>query len=60
MLKIVLGTAQFGLDYGITNVKGKVEFEEVLAIKEYAIKNDITIVDTAQNYGNSERVLSTS
>ena len=49
-----LGTAQFGLDYGITNVKGKVEFEEVLAIKEYAIKNDITIVDTAQNYGNSE------
>ena len=58
MLKIVLGTAQFGLDYGITNVKGKVEFEEVLAIKEYAIKNDITIVDTAQNYGNSERVLS--
>ena len=58
MLKIVLGTAQFGLDYGITNVEGKVEFEEVLAIKEYAIKNGITIVDTAQNYGNSERVLS--
>ena len=58
MLKIVLGTAQFGLDYGITNVKGKVKFEEVLAIKEYALKNGITMVDTAQNYGNSERILS--
>ena len=57
MLKIVLGTAQFGLDYGITNIKGKVELEEVIAIKDYALKNGITMVDTAKNYGNSERIL---
>ena len=57
MLKIVLGTAQFGLNYGITNSKGRVDFTEVLAIKKYAIENGITMVDTAKNYGNSERIL---
>ena len=57
MLKIVLGTAQFGLDYGVTNIKGKVDLPEVLAIRDYAIENDIKMVDTAKNYGNSEKIL---
>ena len=29
MNKLALGTAQFGLDYGVTNSEGEVQVEEV-------------------------------
>jgi len=60
MSKIALGTVQFGLDYGITNSKGRVQIEEVKSILECAKENSINTLDTAVNYGNSEEILGNS
>ena len=54
--KIALGTVQFGIDYGI-NSGIKVESNEVINIINYARDNDIKLLDTAQLYGSSEKVL---
>tara|TARA_Y100000589_G_C27067335_1_gene593884 strand:+ start:209 stop:1081 length:873 start_codon:yes stop_codon:yes gene_type:complete len=56
-MKLTLGCAQFGMNYGYTNKKGKVDENEVGKIIDYAIENDIKNFDTAQSYGNSEDVL---
>jgi len=55
--KICLGTAQFGLDYGINNTRGKIPKNEVFKILEYALQNGIEFIDTAYAYGDSEKVL---
>lgn len=55
--KLALGTVQFGLDYGISNKKGKVSLETVGEILDYAKENGIDTLDTASLYGNSEEVL---
>lgn len=47
-----LGTVQFGLDYGFTKQKTQ---EEVNSILNVAIENDITLIDTAREYGDSEK-----
>jgi len=57
MSKIALGTVQFGLDYGISNVSGQVSFEEVGKILKLAKESSIDTLDTATGYGNSEKVL---
>jgi aryl-alcohol dehydrogenase-like predicted oxidoreductase len=56
-MKIVLGTVQFGLDYGISNKDGKVSFDEVNKILDLAKKHNITYLDTAMGYGVSEEVI---
>ncbi len=55
--KLALGTAQFGLDYGISNVSGQVHPNEVKNILSIAKNNNINILDTASGYGNSEKIL---
>lgn len=55
--KIVLGTVQFGLDYGVNNSSGQVAPYEVLSILQLASKNNISILDTSSAYGNAEKVL---
>jgi len=55
--RIVLGSAQFGLPYGISNENGKTDEEEVFLILNEAVKLGITYLDTAPSYGNSEEVL---
>lgn len=55
--KIGLGTVQFGLDYGISNNKGKTSKEQVRKILEYSIDKGIDTIDTASAYGNAEEVL---
>lgn len=55
--KIALGTVQFGLDYGISNVSGKVPAQDVGAILLAAQQAGIDTLDTAQAYGDSEVVL---
>ena len=55
--KLGLGTAQFGMDYGISNKTGQTEKDEVLAVFKSAIKHGIRTVDTAFGYGNSEAVV---
>ena len=56
-IKIALGTAQFGLDYGINNKRGKITFSEVEKILKLAYENRINMLDTAFAYGNSENVI---
>ena len=52
-----LGTVQFGLNYGISNVNGQPLLVEVQKIIDYVIKHGINCFDTASAYGNSEEVL---
>ncbi len=54
---MTLGTVEFGLDYGITNINGKVGYETVKEILNFAKKSGINTLDTARNYGDSEAVL---
>ncbi len=56
-MKISIGTAQFGFDYGIANAIGKVTYTEACRILFEAKKNRIDTIDTAINYGASEEVL---
>jgi aryl-alcohol dehydrogenase-like predicted oxidoreductase len=51
--KIVLGTVQFGLNYGINNSSGKPSQEETFLILDTAYKNGIIYIDTADAYGNA-------
>ena len=54
--KISLGSANFGLNYGINNKK-KINFKEVEKILNFANKIKICKIDTAQSYGDSEKVI---
>ncbi len=55
--KLVLGTAQLGLDYGIANKSGKPEENKALEIMKYAAEKGINYFDTAYSYGNSEIII---
>lgn len=55
--KLVIGTAQFGINYGIANSLGQVKSEEAKKILDYALSEDINYIDTATSYGESEKVL---
>ncbi|MDR0701101.1 MAG: aldo/keto reductase [Azoarcus sp.] len=55
--KLALGTAQFGLSYGVANQNGKVAFKEVQRILSRAREAAIRVLDTAIGYGESEIVL---
>ena len=50
--KIVIGTAQFGMDYGIANDKGKPNKNEVFNILNLALENGVRHFDTAPGYGS--------
>jgi aryl-alcohol dehydrogenase-like predicted oxidoreductase len=57
MQKIILGTAQFGLDYGINNTTKKPSLRQVFEILDYAAEKRISILDTADAYGNASEIL---
>ena len=52
--KLSIGTAQFGLDYGINNKVGCLGQNEINKILDIAYKNNIRSIDTAKAYGKSE------
>ena len=54
MSKLALGTAQFGLDYGINNRRGMIPEGEIAQILSYATVHGIDTLDTAAAYGDSE------
>lgn len=56
-MRLALGTVQFGLDYGISNLDGQVSDGELDAIIALARQTGIDTLDTAQAYGNAERRL---
>lgn len=55
--RLVLGTAQLGMPYGVANKTGKPDFSTALSIIQTAWESGITEFDTARNYGDSEQVL---
>lgn len=57
MSQLVLGTVQFGLDYGITNTAGEIPDDAVVEMLEFAQSQGIHIFDTAADYGNSQQRL---
>jgi aryl-alcohol dehydrogenase-like predicted oxidoreductase len=55
--KLILGTVQMGLPYGINNTTGKISLVDSIGILEYAYNNGIGILDTAEAYGNAHKVI---
>ena len=60
MTKIMVGTVQFGLTYGIANQQGRPSRKEVLDIIKFGYEAGICDYDTAAVYGESEEVLGQS
>jgi aryl-alcohol dehydrogenase-like predicted oxidoreductase len=56
-MKIAIGTVQFGVDYGVANQLGRVQFDEAQKILEIATGQGMDTLDTAIAYGDSERIL---
>ncbi len=52
-----MGTAAFGQAYGISNSKNRTTNKEIHSILEYCLENGINTLDTAQSYGDSEKIL---
>lgn len=55
--RLVVGTVQFGLPYGIANRTGQPSLDQVCEILQCAIEHGVTTLDTAAEYGDSEIVL---
>ena len=55
--KLILGTVQFGLKYGINNTIGKLKKDEVLSLLKVAYSSGIRILDTAEAYGNAHQLI---
>lgn len=55
--KLMLGTVQFGLNYGIANTAGKPSYETARDIIQAAYESGVNCLDTAAGYGDSEEVL---
>ena len=56
-MNFILGAAQFGLNYGVSNVYGKTQEHELKKILDIALLNGFRKIDTAIDYGDSETVL---
>ncbi|WP_373649351.1 aldo/keto reductase [Schlesneria sp. DSM 10557] len=55
--RLMLGTVQFGLPYGVANRTGQPDYRDVLKILTAAIEGGVNCFDTAAAYGNSEEIL---
>ncbi|MDD2818501.1 MAG: aldo/keto reductase [Candidatus Nanopelagicales bacterium] len=54
MQSLVLGTAQWGSAYGVTNQTGRLSNEEIAKVIATAKEAGLGFVDTAANYGDAE------
>lgn len=52
-----LGTVQLGMDYGLGDNTSKPQMADSFEILNCAVKNGVNSLDTANNYGDSERVI---
>jgi len=57
MAKLCLGTAGFGMKYGINNKTGKSTKKQVFKMFDLARREGIEYIDTAQAYGDAEEIL---
>ena len=55
--KIILGTVQMGIPYGINNKTGKISEEESHQILKYAYNSGINTLDTAEAYGEAHAII---
>lgn len=55
--RLALGTAQFGMNYGIANRQGKISMEDMKEILKYSNKKGMNFLDTAVAYENAETKL---
>lgn len=55
--KLILGTVQLGLPYGINNVHGQISLDNSLTLLEEAMKSGITFLDSAEAYGNAHEII---
>ena len=55
--KLGLGTAQWGMQYGVSNTQGKTSPEEVDRILKVARTSGVSLLDTASLYGTAEQAL---
>jgi len=55
--KLVLGTVQLGMPYGVGNTSGQPDREEAFRILDYAYAGGINTFDTASAYGSAEALL---
>ena len=53
-MKIIIGTVQFGLNYGVNNQNGIPDDKELEEIFDLAKKSSIDLLDTAPAYGNAQ------
>ena len=53
----IIGTAQFGLNYGISNKTGIVSIKEISEILQTAANAGINTLDTAISYGDCDKKL---
>lgn len=58
--QVILGTAQLGMDYGVSNTEGQPTYTDAVHLLQYAQDKGINGIDTARSYGNSEQVLGAS
>ena len=56
-MRLALGTAQFGMSYGIANQVGQITLSEAGEIIQFAYDHGIDFLDTAISYGESESCL---
>lgn len=55
--RLSLGTAQIGLDYGLTNKNGQIRTSDAAALVQMAREMGIRHLDTAKSYGHAEAIL---
>jgi hypothetical protein len=58
-MKLVIGSAQLGMNYGLFNNK-KINSKEFKKIEKLVLISKINFIDTAISYGNSENIIGNS
>ena len=56
-MRLAIGTAQFGSDYGVSSAPGRLSTSAIKSILRLARKSGIDTLDTAAAYGDSEEIL---
>jgi hypothetical protein len=58
-MKLVIGSAQLGMNYGLFNNK-KISLKEFKKIEDIVLKSKINFIDTATSYGDGEKIIGNS
>ncbi len=54
---MILGTVQFGTNYGINNISGQPSKQSVFCMFDKAYENGVRMLDTGPMYGNAESII---